>query len=118
MSVQRGDVVLIDFPFSDRTGSKVRPALVVQDDRWNAALHDTILALISGSRRRRVGAATQRFVAVSDPEATGSGLRIDSVVQCENLVTLDQSLVLLRLGRFSNALMSDIDACLRASLKL
>ena len=27
--MKRGDVVLMDYPFSDGTGSKVRPALVV-----------------------------------------------------------------------------------------
>jgi hypothetical protein len=30
MNVSRGDVVLVDYPFSDQTGSKVRPALIVQ----------------------------------------------------------------------------------------
>jgi mRNA-degrading endonuclease toxin of MazEF toxin-antitoxin module len=30
MSFSRGDIVLVDYPFSDRTGRKVRPALVVQ----------------------------------------------------------------------------------------
>jgi len=29
MKVSRGDVVLVDHPFTDRTGSKVRPTLVV-----------------------------------------------------------------------------------------
>ncbi|MCC7420809.1 MAG: type II toxin-antitoxin system PemK/MazF family toxin [Planctomycetaceae bacterium] len=116
MKLTRGDVVLIDFPFSDRTGSKVRPALVVQDDRWNAALDDAILALISSSRRRRVGAATQRLIPIMSPEAVGTGLRIDSIVQCENLITLEQGLVLSVLGRFGPALMSEIDDCLRAAL--
>jgi mRNA-degrading endonuclease toxin of MazEF toxin-antitoxin module len=32
MKVKRGDVVLLDHPFSDASGSKVRPALVVQAD--------------------------------------------------------------------------------------
>jgi hypothetical protein len=27
MKVRRGEVVLVDFPYSDTTGSKVRPAL-------------------------------------------------------------------------------------------
>jgi mRNA-degrading endonuclease toxin of MazEF toxin-antitoxin module len=35
MSFARGDVILADLPFSDRTGAKVRPALVVQSDRNN-----------------------------------------------------------------------------------
>lgn len=116
MKLSRGDVVLVDFPFSDRKGSKVRPALVVQDDRWNAVLDDTILALISSSRRRRVGAPTQRLVLVSSTEATGTGLRIDSIVQCENLITLEQNLALTLLGRFSPGLMSEVDLCLKAAL--
>ena len=38
--MNRGDVVLFDFPFSDRTGSKLRPAAVVQqmDDCLKIAL--------------------------------------------------------------------------------
>ncbi len=30
--MKRGDVVIIDFPYSDRTGGNVRPSLVVQSD--------------------------------------------------------------------------------------
>jgi mRNA-degrading endonuclease toxin of MazEF toxin-antitoxin module len=33
MKVRRGDIVLVDFPYSDQTGRKVRPALVVQADQ-------------------------------------------------------------------------------------
>ena len=62
MSVRRGDIVLMDFPYSDQTGSKVRPALVVQSDVWNQKLDDTILALITGSKRRRLGATTQFLI--------------------------------------------------------
>ena len=67
MKVRRGEVVLVDFPYSDHTGSKVRPALVVQADAWNQRLDDTILALITSSRHRSVGAATQLvYVYVDD----------------------------------------------------
>ncbi len=85
MSVRRGDIVLVDFPFSDRTGSKVRPALVVQDDRWNRTLDDTVLALITSSPRRMTGAPTQFRVDPATTEGRPSGLTVPSVVQCENL---------------------------------
>ncbi len=65
MNVQRGDVVMVDWVYSDRTGSKKCPALVVQADVYNTALDDTILALISSSQRRRVGAASQLVIDVS-----------------------------------------------------
>ena len=39
VNVHRKDVVLVDFPFSDGSGSKVRPALVFQNARDNARLN-------------------------------------------------------------------------------
>jgi len=116
MNVQRSNIVLVDFPYSDQTGYKVRPALVVQSDVWNQRLDDTILALITSSRHRRVGAATQYFINISTDEGQQTGLRLNSVVQCENLITYDQSLILRVIGSLSAEAMQQIDACLKAAL--
>lgn len=118
MNVQRGDVVMVDWVYSDRTGSKKRPALVVQADVYNTALDDTILALISSSQRRRVGAASQLEIDVSTPQGQQTGLSIDSVVQCENLVTIDRQLIYRIRGRPSAALMRKVEDCLKAALEL
>ncbi len=116
MKFQRGDIVLVDFPFSDQTGRKVRPALVVQNDVWNTTIDDTILALITSSNRRRLGVATQFLVELTTPEGRQSGLRLDSVVQCENLVTFDQGLILKQLGSLPRTAMARIDECLKSAL--
>lgn len=116
MNVRRGDIVLVDFPYSDHTGSKVRPALVVQADVWNQRLDDTILALITSSRRRRMGAATQFVIDIATIEGQQTGLRLNSVVQCENLITYDRALILRVLGRLTTSALQQIDACLKASL--
>lgn len=116
MNIRRGDVVLVDFPYSDKTGRKVRPALVVQSDVWNQKLDDTILALLTSSRHRRVGAATQYLIAISTDEGRQTGLRLNSVVQCENLITYDQSLILRVLGNLSASAMQQIDICLKVVL--
>jgi mRNA interferase MazF len=47
--MKRGDVVVADFPYQDMPGSKVRPAVVVQNDADNRALANTILAMITGN---------------------------------------------------------------------
>ena len=116
MKVRRGEIVLVDFPYSDQTGSKVRPALVVQADLWNQPLDDTILAMITSSRHRRVGAATELVIDITTVEGQQTGLRLNSVIQCENLLTYDQALILRVLGRLSAAAMQQIDACLKAAL--
>ncbi len=118
MRFRRGDVVLLDFPYSDRTGSKRRPALVVQGDFWNGRLDDVILAAITSSRNRMVASPTHCFIAAGSPEATQGGLRLDSVVQCENLTTRDRNLILGRLGSLPSVAMAAVDACLKAALGL
>jgi mRNA interferase MazF len=117
MNVKRGDIVL-DFPYSDQTGSKVRPALVVQSDVWNQRLDDTVLALITSSRQRRTGANTQVFVDITTVEGRQSRLRIDSIIQCENLITYDRGLLLRILGNLPATTMSLVDDCLKAALGL
>ena len=59
--MNRGDVVLVDWPYSDRTGSKLRPAIVVQGDFLNGLLDDTVLVQITskGSRDPRHGSSTR-----------------------------------------------------------
>src|SRR5437763_15330113 len=118
MNVQRGDVVMVDWVYSDRTGSKRRPALVVQADAYNTTLDDTILALITSSARRRVGAATQLEIDIATPDGVQTGLAINPVVQCENLVTVDRSFILRIRGHLPPALMLKINDCLKAALEV
>jgi len=116
MSVSRGRIVLVDFPFSDRTGSKVRPALVVQSDTLNHRIDDTILAAISRWTHR--ASATQLFVDITTSEGRTTGLRQDSMIQCENLLTYDQRMIIATIGHLSTPMMQQIDACLRRALEL
>jgi mRNA interferase MazF len=102
--LRRGDIVVLDVPYSDRTGSKIRPALIVQDDDLNQRLTDTIVALITSSRRRFSGAASQLPIDLSTPEGRQSGLRIASVVQCENLLTIDKSFIRGTIGHLADSL--------------
>ena len=51
--MNRGDVVVVPFPFQDRPGEKIRPAVVVQADAENRRLANTILAMITGNLVQR-----------------------------------------------------------------
>ena len=51
--MKRGEVVLVDWPYSDRTGSKLRPAVVVQADFLNGLIDDTVLVQVTGTKHAR-----------------------------------------------------------------
>ncbi len=118
MKVQRGDVVLVDYLFSDRTGSKVRPCLVVQNNTNNQRLDDTIVAAISSNTSRATNEPTQLVITVSTPDGARSGLLFDSSVQCENLVTVDRQFIRRKIGTLPATLIAQVDGCLKASLAL
>jgi mRNA-degrading endonuclease toxin of MazEF toxin-antitoxin module len=52
MNVRRGEVVLVDFPYGGG-GSKVRPALVIQNDRDNVRLLNTMWRKLRASPGER-----------------------------------------------------------------
>ena len=85
MKVHRGDVVIIDHPFSDATGAKVRPALVVQNGQRNALLTETIIAQISTNIRHVATDPTQLLIDLSTPDGKASGLKQTSAVKCAKL---------------------------------
>ena len=48
--MNRGEVVEIDWQYSDLSGSKRRPAVVVQADFLNGLVDDTVLVKITGQK--------------------------------------------------------------------
>ncbi len=118
MSLKRGDVVLADLAFSDASGSKVRPGLVVQGDANNRRLADVIVALITRNTQRASLEPTQLLIDVATPDGKRSGLLHTSAVKCEHLITVHQRLIQRTVGSLSANLMRQIDACLKAALEL
>lgn len=117
MNVQRSDVVLVDFPYPSGVGSKVRPALVIQNNRDNHRLLNTVVAQITGTTHRALE-GTQVLIETNTPEGKQSGLFFDSVVNCVNVVTLDKNRVLRKLGNLPDLLMQQVNDALKVALEL
>lgn len=92
-----GDIVLTRFPFTDLSGAKVRPALIVSHD--NARRSDVILAFITSNT-----AITRDAVAIAPTRATG--LKVASVVRLDKLATLEKQVVVGLLGRAEAAVLA------------
>src|SRR4051794_10531625 len=112
--MNRGEVVDVDWPFSDRTGSKVRPAAVVPADFLNGLIDDTVLVQITSSQFGIPGTE----VLLDPSQETGSGLTKVCVANCMNVLTLDQTLIVRTVGHLSDAVMQQIEECLKKVLDL
>lgn len=115
---RRGDVLLVNFPFiTDFSQTKLRPAVVVQNDVGNQYSPNLIVAAISSSLPSKPYPTTHT-VRRNTPTAKAAGLDRDSVVLGQVILTIPKTHVVRRLGYFDQATMQSIDVCLRISLDL
>ena len=90
--MNRFDLVLVPFPFTDRSTSKRRPALVLSNTGYNEETGQVICAMVTK------GARSSWTSDVEINEWASAGLPVPSKVRLK-LFTLDQRIVLKRLGR-------------------
>jgi len=110
--MNRGEVVEVDWPFTDLTGSKPRPAVVVQADYLNGLIDDTIYVKIQGTPYGIPGTEVRIDPAVE----SFSGLSKVCYASCKDILTRDQSLILGTVGALSDAAMLQIEDCLKQVL--
>lgn len=115
--MNRGDVVLVPFPFQDKPGEKIRPAVMVQSDTEIRRLANTILAMITGNLSD-AGQPTTVLVDPGTPDGTSSGLNGPSLIKCYNLATVRQRRILHVIGHLSSVLMQQVNLALKAELDL
>lgn len=108
---RRGDVVLVGFVFSDESGVKLRPALVVSSDAYHRARQEAIVAAITSNVRRPLP-GDHRIARWRE-----AGLLFPSLVT-GILRTIKRSMIRQRLGMLQNADAKAADASLRLALDL
>ena len=88
-----GDVVLVPFPFTDQSGSKKRPAVVISSAQYQAERRDLVIMAVTSQIRLRP--ALGEFVVVDWKRA---GLVAPSAIK-PVLATIEKRFVLRKLGQ-------------------
>ena len=108
MICDRWDVVVVPFPFSDRAAEKRRPALVLSDSAFNGAGHAILAMITTRSHHPWPGDC-----ALEDYDE--AGLPLPCLVRLK-LFTLDNRVILRRIGRLSDADRKHVEAKLEEHL--
>lgn len=90
-----GTIVLIPFPFTDLTSTKIRPALIIS--MTDAKSDDVIVCFIS-SKLNNAPKVSHYILRDTDLYFRRSGLKTASVFRFDKLATLNKKLILGELG--------------------
>ena len=103
----KGDIVLITFPFTDLSGSKLRPAVVLADT--NLDLTVCFITTQTG---------WQETTDVLLTPGVLNGLRWQSLIRISKIATLSRSLAKGLMGRLSATEVADLNTKLKALFQL
>ena len=96
--MKKGDIVLVSFPFTDFSGDKIRPALVL-----SVSSLDVIIAFISTQLHRKEKTDIALVPTLSNR------LKKDSIIRLSKLATVDKKMVLGLLGVLSEEKLKEVD---------
>jgi mRNA interferase MazF len=90
--MKKGDIIFVPFPFTDLSGTKLRPAVVLINSR-----QDVVVAFITSQLKWK----TETTIPIKSSEI--NGLKSDSFVRLDKITTLDKEIVVGRLGSLTEA---------------
>lgn len=112
MTYKQFDVVVVPFPFTDRSTTKKRPALVLSDEAaFNAGLGRSVMAMITTAGH------APWFLDVKISDLDSAGLPSPSMARMK-LFTLDDSLVIKQIGSLGNRDQGSVKKALRQLFNL
>lgn len=111
--MEKGTIVLVHFPFTDYTSSKLRPALIISTDNTK----DFCVAFISSVMPLELE-NTDYILTRKDKDFQSTGLKKDSIIRMKKIATLDRGVILGKLGNVSEGLQKKLDEKLKLALGL
>lgn len=105
--MHKGDIVLIIFPFTDLSGNKLRPAVVLHESQ-----NDLIVCFITTQMKHKLATDLELV-----PDAI-NGLKKKSLIRTDKIATLEKPLAKGLLGHLSQGRINDLNVALKAVFQI
>lgn len=110
MQIKRGEIYYADLsPVKGSEQGGNRPVVIIQNNVGNKYSPCTIVAIMT-SKTTKAKLPTQVWVSGE------CGLKVDSMIECEQLRTIDKTRLRDYVGTLNEQDMSKVDRCIKISL--
>lgn len=101
--MKQRDIVLVPFPFADQSGQKVRPALIVSNDKFNQLSDDVIVCAITSTIK------PSKYSIIINKNDLESGILYEtSSIKIENIFKIKKSLIIKPIGTINKILFQRV----------
>jgi len=99
----QGDIVLIPFPFSDLSSSKIRPVLIISNNSYNKQYLDVIVCGITSNLK-----PIEYSVFLEQKDLDIGILKIKSKIKVDAFTALEKSIILKTIGRVKDEVVKKV----------
>src|SRR3989338_4390867 len=110
--IRQRDIILLPFPFSDQSGVKVRPALVLSYDQYNASTSDLVVCAMTSTRKQSLYS-----LFISQADIDEGILYEQSAIRADTLLKIQKSIVIKRIASLKKSTFLKVTASLRRLLE-
>jgi mRNA interferase MazF len=108
----KGKIVLVHFPFTDLTATKLRPALVIHESD-----QDVVVAFISSRVPAHLSAA-DLLVSEDHSAFRDTGLKVSSIIKFDKIATVSKDLIEGEIGGITTDLAGKGNAIMKRVFSL
>lgn len=104
----QGDILLLPFPFSDLSGKKVRPVLVLSGKNYNNSSEDIVVCALTSQIK-----LTDYSIIIDNKDLKTGKLFQQSCVKIDSLFKISSKLVIKKIGSLQRTKLNNILTILR-----
>ena len=110
--IEQRDLLLMPFPFSNQSGNKVRPVIVVSNNKFNEDSKDVLVVGVTSNISK------DKYTINLDNNCLDEGkLFTNCCIKVENILKIDKELVIKKIGKINKVTFEDIKSKLLEIIK-
>jgi len=100
--IGQGDIVLIDFSYSDLRRSKFRPALVISNSRYNSTSFDVVVLRITSKPKG------EWAIKITNKDVESGFLEVESYAKVDSIFTIEKKMIAKVVGKLNKEKVDEV----------
>ncbi len=110
--IEQKDLLIVPFPFSDQSGRKIRPVVVISNNNFNNHSEDVIVMGVTSNVKK------ERYaISLNNKDLENGNLSTDCIIKVENILRLEKGLVIKKIGKINENKLKEVHSVLDKIIK-
>src|SRR3989344_5171222 len=110
--MKQRDIILLPFPFSDQSGVKVRPALILSNNNFNNSSDDLIVCAITTMIK-----PSKYSIVIGQDDIEAGVLYEKSSIKVETILKIDKTIVIKKIAAINKRTFSKVNSIINDIFK-